>query len=453
MAKRLTYEEVKRYIEVESGSGCKLLSEEYMNSKEKLLIKCKCGNNFEKRFGVFKYKNHTKCKHCTNNMDITYERVKHYIETESKSGCKLISKDCKSNAEKLIVQCKCGDIFKPTFNSFRDPKKMRQSCKKCRMQIVKNNLKLSYEEVKNYVEVQSKSGCKLLSKEFNNCKDKLLIRCKCGSKFEKNFDNFKNKNQTQCNECSDCIKWDYDKIKHYIEIKSKSGCKLLSNKYINGNQKLLIKCKCGNTFKRKFNIFKYQKLYQCEKCSNCVKWSYERVKKYIEIESKSGCKLLSDEYYASNKKLLLKCKCGAKFEKSFAKFKGRNEAQCRICSISRGEKRIVEWLENNCFKKDMDYIHQKSFDNLRGISNGLLSYDFYLSNFNLLIEYQGEYHDGTPNNQTEIQFKKQQEHDRRKKEYAKKHNIELLEIWYWQYDKIESILDKWLKKYELIKEE
>lgn len=38
--------------------------------------------------------------------------------------------------------------------------------------------------------------------------------------------------------------------------------------------------------------------------------------------------------------------------------------------------------------------------------------------------------------------KKQQEHDRRKREYAKSHNIELLEIWYWDFDNIEEILDK-----------
>ena len=43
---------------------------------------------------------------------------------------------------------------------------------------------------------------------------------------------------------------------------------------------------------------------------------------------------------------------------------------------------------------------------------------------------------------TENDFKKQQEHDKRKREYAEEHNIELLEIWYWDYDKIENILSQ-----------
>lgn len=39
-------------------------------------------------------------------------------------------------------------------------------------------------------------------------------------------------------------------------------------------------------------------------------------------------------------------------------------------------------------------------------------------------------------------FKIQQEHDRRKRDYAKEHNIELLEIWYWDFNNIEQILSE-----------
>lgn len=41
----------------------------------------------------------------------------------------------------------------------------------------------------------------------------------------------------------------------------------------------------------------------------------------------------------------------------------------------------------------------------------------------------------------------QQEYDMRKAEYAKMNNIELLEIWYWDYKNIKSILkEKLLSK-------
>ena len=42
-------------------------------------------------------------------------------------------------------------------------------------------------------------------------------------------------------------------------------------------------------------------------------------------------------------------------------------------------------------------------------------------------------------------FEIQQEHDKRKREYAKQNNIDLLEITYLEEDKIEEILDKIFK--------
>lgn len=79
---------------------------------------------------------------------------------------------------------------------------------------------------------------------------------------------------------------------------------------------------------------------------------------------------------------------------------------------------------------------------MRGVNNCMLSYDFYIKDFNLLIEYQGEFHDGTANQQTDSTFQKQQEHDRRKKQYAKDNGIELFEIWYWDFENIDEILEK-----------
>ena len=114
---------------------------------------------------------------------------------------------------------------------------------------------------------------------------------------------------------------------------------------------------------------------------------------------------------------------------------------CPICNQSKGEKRILKYLNEN----NIEYIYQMKYSDLRGINDGLLSYDFYLPTYNLLIEYQGEYHDHTVSNQSDFDFAIQQEHDKRKKEYAEKNNIQLLEIWYWDFDNIEKILDTIIK--------
>jgi len=43
---------------------------------------------------------------------------------------------------------------------------------------------------------------------------------------------------------------------------------------------------------------------------------------------------------------------------------------------------------------------------------------------------------------TNLEFTKQLKHDQLKRDYALKHNINLLEIWYYDFDNIEEILNK-----------
>lgn len=109
---------------------------------------------------------------------------------------------------------------------------------------------------------------------------------------------------------------------------------------------------------------------------------------------------------------------------------------------SKGEQKISEWLIRN----NINFIPQMKYNDLLGLKGGKLRYDFYLPNYNLLIEFQGEQHkhycDVFHNSIKD--FKKQQEHDRRKKQYAKDHNIKLLEIWYYDYNNVEEILQQTL---------
>ena len=62
--------------------------------------------------------------------------------------------------------------------------------------------------------------------------------------------------------------------------------------------------------------------------------------------------------------------------------------------IPVSEIKIEKILKNN----DIRFKPQYKYEGLFGLGGGLLSYDFYLPDYNLLIEYQGEYHDGTARN-------------------------------------------------------
>lgn len=113
------------------------------------------------------------------------------------------------------------------------------------------------------------------------------------------------------------------------------------------------------------------------------------------------------------------------------------EHGCEKCIVSKGEERIEEILEN----KNIKYFLHKTFDDLRYKKK--LSYDFYLPDYNLLIEYNGaqhyesiEYFGGVE------RFKLQQTTDNIKKEYARERGIKLLEIHYKDFKNLNEILDK-----------
>lgn len=114
---------------------------------------------------------------------------------------------------------------------------------------------------------------------------------------------------------------------------------------------------------------------------------------------------------------------------------------CPKCDISKGEKRIIKYLDKN----NIYYIYDESyFNDLFGLGGNNLRPDFIIENLNIWIEFDGEFHyndfykDGS--------YEALKYHDKLKDEYAKEHGWKLIRIPYWEYDNIENILDEILNK-------
>ncbi len=104
---------------------------------------------------------------------------------------------------------------------------------------------------------------------------------------------------------------------------------------------------------------------------------------------------------------------------------------------SKGEKKVSSYLQNN----NIFFTMEKTFNNLNGIGGRPLRFDFYINEKNKksLIEYDGEYHFKIIKGRTNIDIlKKQQLHDNIKNKYAKKNNIPLLRIPYFEFKFISS---------------
>ena len=282
-------------------------------------------------------------------------------------------------------------------------------------------------------------GYELVSGDYKNNKSILLIRCPNGHEYKISWANFNNGDR--CSKCKGTEKYHnrytYEDIKKYIES---FNYELLLDKedYTNILGDIWLKCPFNHVYKTNFNNFKNNG-YRCSYCAGNMKYSYEEIKKYIESFE---YKILSKEYINSNSHIEIECPRGHKYLTTFSKFKN-SKRRCPICCISKGEERIINWLNKN----NIDYIYEKKFQELLGIGGGILSYDFYLPKYNLLIEYQGIQHEqyikGLQKNVNNFEI--QQKHDERKREYARNHKINLLEIWYWDFDNIEDILKEAIK--------
>lgn len=163
-------------------------------------------------------------------------------------------------------------------------------------------------------------------------------------------------------------------------------------------------------------------------CKSCYRKSLLISNEEYKIRLKENNPYVAyvEEYKGMDERIDVKCLiCGNVWKCTPARV--LNGTGCPLCCLSKGEKEIAKILT----KHNIIYVQQKKYKGLIGLRYGNLSYDFYLPTYNLLIEYQGKQHempidyfDG------EVGFKTRQEHDRRKKQYAKEHNIQLLEIWY-----------------------
>ena len=190
----------------------------------------------------------------------------------------------------------------------------------------------------------------------------------------------------------------------------------------------------------------------CKACNSFAQWGIDNINKNFLDEYWDYKENKIDPWViprGCDKKVWIICqenKDHGSYFPTCKDFSGK-ESRCPICNQSKGEIKIGKCLNF----KNIYYIPQKEFKGLFGLGGGNLSYDFYSSNsqYNLLIEYDGEFHykpirkyKNEPIKYAEERLKQQQEHDRLKTEYCDKHNIKLLRIPYWDYDNIEKILKK-----------
>ena len=461
--KKFTYEEVKKNIE---NLGYELISKEYKNNLTKLILKDKYGYYYVTSLDKLRSGHFPRIVDKVNPY--TIQNIKLWCKLNNKSF-ELISEEYIRSDIKLKWKClkeNCEEIFEVIWDSILQ----NTGCPYCRglkaglsncLATKRHDLAKEWHPTKNGDLTPYNVVC--------NSNKEVWWQCSKNPKHEwKTKISTRNSKGNNCPYCVGqlpskdynllfinpelCKEWDYNKNKKKPE------------EYTPGSgKKVWWMCEKGHEWQA--TIKSRNDGSNCPYCAHLLpskdynllvinpelskEWNYKRNKDKPE------------EYCPySSKKVWWICKeCGYEWKAIISDRSSNWETGCPECNKSRGEKKCKDIFVNNGFieidqetynkllnKNDnMYFISQKTFSGLVGLGNGLLSYDFYLPKYNLLVEYQGEFHDGGRSYYTKQNLEKQQEHDRRKQEYAENNNIDLLEIWYWEVENADNILGNVLK--------
>ena len=199
---------------------------------------------------------------------------------------------------------------------------------------------------------------------------------------------------------------------------------------------------CGKeTFVSKLYHVSSGSVKQCKSCRSKQR-SGENNPNFKNLLGRKFGKLMVIEYVGSHQvgkglaRSLWKCKCDCGnicYKDSNILSMGLVES-CGCCGMkSKGEWRIKEILERN----NIEFKQQYRFKDCVNVHP--LPFDFYLPEYNICIEYDGTSH-YIPNTygswNTEESVKYTQYRDSIKNQYCKEHNIPLIRIPYWDFDKL-----------------
>ena len=428
-----------------------------------------CGKSLDIEYGSYhnkisknedgKYYCHSCACYIANQKKYKDNNIKYYPIflkwCEENSYVPLSNKeDCKTVHSRLYFQCSKHGNHSVVFDKILRGQKIGGCCKgdylreinitssdqvKKEIEFKNNNILLNPDEYINTSTKNLRVICGSCGQEFTTSRNSILSsdgRCfSCGRDIRnwKSIDVIKQRRYDKY--LARCIELEYQPI-------------MSVDDFVNWSGKRIIRFVCpehGNVEQLYENF-----VYNNGICKYCAdeqrgnKLKYDTQTLCDIIESKNHNILLNPEDYigSRDRNLQIKCgECGNVFVQSLDAYQRANlTGKCPNCNkISYGEYLIALCLD----KYNINYDRWYSFPDCR--DKQPLPFDFYLPDYNILIEYDGLQHYEPKFG--EESFKKTLLHDGMKNNYCRWNNIDLLRIPYWERDNIEEIL---IKKLNLI---
>jgi len=272
----------------------------------------------------------------------------------------------------------------------------------------------------------------------NNC-TKVKIICPMHGVFEQTPTHHINRKQN----CPSCTGHKKDTNLFISKAKKIHGDKYDYSKveYISAKEKIVIVCSLHGEFKQTPN--NHLKGKQCFYCTGTPKKSNDEFIEQATIKHNKKYDYSLVNYITREDKVKILCPIHGMFKQTPASHLNGGSG-CPRCKDSKGENTIRDIL----IRLNIKYIPQKRFKNCRNILP--LPFDFYLPDYNICIEYNGEQHYSKKHNfgSKKHELEQIQHRDKIKSDYCLNNNIPLLIIPY--YENIEKTLIDFLGTYILI---
>lgn len=304
--------------------------------------------------------------------------------------------------------------------------------------------RIPIDEMRKYIE--DNSNCKLISKECENVRTLLTLKCECGEEFQRTFLNIKKNKVILCRSCitkriNQLNTKNQNDAFDIIDSKYKDKYVIIPFDYI-GKQKTevdLVCKKCNHKFTRNYHRLRFYDV-PCPSCESYYKtWSIKRaqnlINKYSEDYRVIECNNANDIYIEH-------IPCGHIFKRASHNIYQNGGAKCPKCinKESIGSETITKWLD----EKGFYYIKEYRFSDCRNIRP--LPFDFYLPDHDICIEYDGEQHFRPVRHLGgKDHYDKTVKNDKIKNDYCRDNNIELIRISYYENKNISNILEEYFK--------
>lgn len=204
---KYTIDSIAKYVREQSNGKCELLSTSYKALKYPLLFRCECGNTFERTLADMKKNNSFSCIECKKKRfsEKYRKNMDEVIKIIEDNGCEYVSGKYINFRSKLVLRCKCGNLFEKSLAGIQ---KGQNHCPKCGLDNLSKS-KTKYTE-KDAKEIVAKKGYTIIGK-YVNASTPFKCVCKRGHEVNIILSQF----LKGCSGCEICSHIENSGVNHY----------------------------------------------------------------------------------------------------------------------------------------------------------------------------------------------------------------------------------------------